>query len=76
MQIVELVNEFVETYNRNIDIINLALPSELVKELEEFLSRLILKYVFLANKAEKDEIAMIKISKELLEALLRAVNYC
>ncbi len=74
--VVNDINELVEIYNSNFDTFKLILPAEFIREIEECLSRLILKYVFLGAEPDSDDAMMISISKKLLRILLWISDYC
>ncbi len=74
-RVVSIVNEIAELYNRNFEILEAALPSSALREMESLLSRMVLKYVFLSCEAGGDEIALLKNLRNLLEVLVRLLNY-
>ncbi len=65
--IVDLVDELVEVYNENFEHFVKTFNSETIVEIEQFIARLILKYVFLANDANDEDEMIIKLAKLSLE---------
>ncbi|AGK60622.1 hypothetical protein Asulf_00602 [Archaeoglobus sulfaticallidus PM70-1] len=70
--IVEVIDELVALYSSNLEQFREKLSPVALRDMEQLMSRLILKFIFLANNASEEDVTMIKAVKSCLELFTMA----
>ncbi len=65
--VMAIVDELITIYDKKFDTIERLIPPSSVREIEHVLGELVLKYVFLAQKASREDIQSLRLVKILFE---------